>query len=227
VTIQACLAPDPVETVPQSLRGADVLLVASTGLAITILTESAYQRYRDTLQEVPPAVDTLPVDSVFLASGLIFGRHGTVTSLALVATSTASPRAPCRQVYSHHMFTARDCAAAPNELDCPCEDGSLFCGAPAIVELAPPAGIDVLVVPDSDPTLQALGTELAPDQPQVDGILGTAAMRSVELDLDYPHDRVLGRCTDATCTTRPELVVETDRTEIQNCIGVPAGGPIF
>ncbi len=238
VTVQACLAfdadisvpfnPATDEHVPQSLRGADVLLVASTALGISILSESAYQRYRDTLQETPPDVTALPVDSVFLPSGLVTGHRGTITNLALVAASSTTTRAPCRQVYSHHLFTDHDCAPleqgppVTGDFDCPCTTANsdqTFCGgAPAIIELTPAAGIDVLVVSDADPTLQALGTELSPDQPQVDGILGTAAMHDVELDLDYPHDRVLGRCTTTACSTRPELLIEDDRPEIQGCL---------
>ena len=87
---------------------------------------------------------------------------------------------------------------------------------PAIVELAPAAGLDVLVISDANPTLQALRTELRPDQPEVDGILGTNALRDLELDVDYPHNRAARALhrTDgsAGCVTRPALSESRDRT---------------
>ncbi len=88
---------------------------------------------------------------------------------------------------------------------------------PAVVEVA--TAIDVLIVPDSDPSLQALRTELRPDQAEVDGILGTDAIRTLELDIDYPNDRVLARCTAASCQTRPALALASDRTQVRGCLG--------
>src|SRR5204862_7118211 len=95
--------------------------------------------------------------------------------------------APCRQLYAHRLFSAlgpiqsADCAGSGqtggDQIDCPCKDGSSFCAVPATFELAPQGGVDVLVVDATEPTLQALRTELRPDQPEVDGILGTHVFR--------------------------------------------------
>ena len=83
---------------------------------------------------------------------------------------------------------------------------------------------DVLVVADDDPTIQALRAELRPDRPEVDGILGTQALATLELDLDYQHDRALGRCTDELqCVARPELSSTARRESINNCIAIPPG----
>ncbi|HEX7699945.1 MAG TPA: hypothetical protein VF403_04460, partial [Kofleriaceae bacterium] len=129
-----------------------------------------------------------------------------------------------------------DCTPAD---DCPCTVGDpnngTYCGVPAIIELAPPSGFDVLVVDDNDATLQALRTELRPDQPEVDGVLGTSAIRLLELDLDQPDNWMLARCqnpTDkTTCAVRPEILNAVPdeaafRTQIRNCIGpdtIPPG----
>ena len=220
ITLHTCLAPDPDPALPQSERGADVLLVASTGVGVTILGATAYERYRQSqahLASPPPPRAALPVDTVFLPSGLVTGNRGTLPSLALVGGSGANTRAPCRQVYAHHLMTERNCQDGD---DCPCDiTQSTFCPVPAIMELAPSGGFAVLVVDDTDPTLQALRTELRPDQPEVDGILGLDAMRLAELDIDYPHDRVLTRCASDRCTTRPELAAEGARTQIRGCLG--------
>ena len=82
----------------------------------------------------------------------------------------------------------------------------------------------MLVIPDDDPTLQALRAELRPDQPEVDGILGTGAMQAVQIDFDYPHARLLMRCDDPTsCVVRPELNNGSERTQVQGCIDGGAG----
>ncbi|MCW5801873.1 MAG: hypothetical protein KIT31_05755 [Deltaproteobacteria bacterium] len=221
VTLQTCAGFDAGPGVVQGRRGADLLLVASTGVAPTVIGLSAYRRYRNAVPSAP-AIEGQPDATVFLPSGPITGKSVTIPRLALVATSSSSPRAPCRQVYAHRLLTARDC---DGEEDCPCENGDQFCAIPAVLELQPPAGIDVLVIDDANPTLQALRTELRPDQPEVDGILGTQAIRDAELDIDYPHDRVLGRCaappTGATtdpCSARPALAERADRPQIQGCV---------
>jgi hypothetical protein len=222
ITLQACLGPepdldpDPTKRKPQSQRGADALLVMSTGIGISIIDEAAYERYRNAhVAAAPPTLDTLPVDSVFLPSGQVTGRRAKLAALTLVAASTANALAPCRQVYAHHLMAERDCTAAD---DCPCETTNTFCAVPAMLELTPPAGVDVLVVPDTEPTLQALRTELRPDQPEVDGLLGTDVLRAAEIDVDYPHDRLLGRCATSACATRPQLAQKDDRCQINRCI---------
>jgi hypothetical protein len=227
VTLQACLGPgapsDPTDpeapAPPQS--GADVLLVASTGIGASLLGESAYERYRVSQSQRPPEEQPLPLDMLtiehlVMPSGPVTGRKATIERIAFAAGTSSSSRAPCRQRYAHHLLAARDCL--PGE-DCPCTDGDKLCAVPAIVEIAPVDEVEVLVVPDSNPTLQALRTELRPDQPEVDGILGTQAMRGLELDVDYPHNRVLMRCTSPTeCWTRPALSQGEDRDQVQNCV---------
>jgi hypothetical protein len=109
--------------------------------------------------------------------------------------------------------------------DCPCKNGDAFCNVPAILELTPPGGIDVLVVDDTDPTLQALRTELRPDQPEVDGILGTNVLRGAEIDVDYPHDRLIARCPGGNCSARPGLALAQDVCQINRCITGSATAP--
>lgn len=218
VTIGACLGPDPSATVPQSKRGADVLLVASTAIGPTLLAQTAYDRYRMSQSVDIPASDTLPDDTELLPSGMITGKRASLPAMALVGGTSSNTRAPCRQVWASHLMIQRDCQAGD---DCPCPgdfSSDPFCPVPAVVELAPSGGIAVLVVSDTDPTLQALRTELRPDQPEVDGILGVDAIRLMELDLDYPHDRVLGRCAADRCTVRPELDSSDQRDDVQACL---------
>ncbi len=228
--LQTCLVPAPAGS-QQSVRGTDALLVASTGVGPTLLAESAYERFRDEQMlasgAAPPDYPLLPVATVTLSSGPITGFATTIPSLALVATSVTAPRSPCRQVYASHVLGSADCDLANPNFDCPCTSGSgAFCNVPAVTELVPPAGIDVLVISDDEPVLQALRTELAPDQADVDGILGTEAMLAPVIDADYPNNRMLMRCPRGTpgCTARPELDEESFRTQLQGCVGVDVLG---
>ncbi|MBA3459905.1 MAG: hypothetical protein H0T46_08085, partial [Deltaproteobacteria bacterium] len=63
VAIGACLGANPDPSVPQGERGADALLVASTGIGITILGETAYALYAIS-NKAAPALATLPTTTV-------------------------------------------------------------------------------------------------------------------------------------------------------------------
>ena len=220
LTLPACLGMRPDPALPQGQRGADALLVASTGVGITILGETAYERYRLAIPGTP-LLDSLPADTVYLPSGPIVGRRGVIDRLALVARSDSNPRAACRQVYASHFMLARSCDRAV-DVDCPCDGTATFCSTPAIHELTPAAGIDVLVVSDATPTLQALRAELRPEQAEVDGILGANALLTSEVDVDYPHNRILARCRvrdgSEGCMARPGLAESRDRTQNRGCL---------
>jgi hypothetical protein len=206
----------------------------STSIGTSILGAAAYQRYV-LAHPGAPTFDALPDGSVYLPSGKINGKRATIDRIALVGTTSSNALSPCRQLYAHRLLSALG-PIDPSELDgcltqtgermyqfaSPCKDGSSFCPVPAMLELTPSTGIDVLVVDDTDPTLQALRTELRPDQAEVDGILGTELLSGAELDIDYPHDRVLARCTGKGCSTRPQLAQQNDRCAINRCMkGLP------
>jgi hypothetical protein len=219
IAIDTCIAPNPSALVPQRERGLDALLVLSTAIGPSLLSESTYARYRQ-LDPTVAELDVLPQHTVLLPSGPVSGRLTELPSIALVGNLGSNPRAPCRQVYAHHLLTRRDCARGD---DCPCGTDR-FCPVPAIVELAPPLRIPVLIVPDANPTLLALRTELRPDRPEVNGILGTDALHALELDIDYPHDRLLARCIDrASCSARVTLAEPASRRWILGCLGDTPG----
>jgi hypothetical protein len=236
VTLQACLGADPTQDT-LAATGGDALLVASTGIGMTLLGETAYERYRHAalrripaLSTPPLALEELPAASVYLPSGLVEGRRATIDRLALAAASSSSNRAPCRQVYTHHQLLLPP--EERNGEDCPCDGCVPFCSVPAVVELTPTAGgltpddgLEVLVVPADNATLQALRAELRPDQPEVDGILGANALALAEFDIDYPHNRVLARCPppaapadSGECVTRPALAEAADCPRVSSCI---------
>jgi hypothetical protein len=195
--------------------GADLLLVLSTGVGRTILGRSAYERWRAS-QGLPPTAppEPPPTNWVMLPSGRIEGVAETIGSLSLVANRGTDARGPCRDVWANKRAEA-DCTG---ELECPCT--SAFCAAPSVLDLRPATPIDVLVVPDESPVLQSLRTELRPDEAEVDGILGTDVLRSAQIDVDYPSNRVLARCApgDATCWAWPQITSASARCAVASCI---------
>jgi hypothetical protein len=223
IAIDTCVVPRPARPITQSRRGVDALLVLTTAIGPSLLSVTAYNRLRELDPTMLPS-EALPQQTIFLPSGPLVGGVASVPSLALVSNSESNPRAPCRQMWASHLLALRDCQLGD---DCPCA-GENFCGVPAVVELAPAAGISVLVIPDGEPTLQALRTELRPDRPEVDGILGTQALDALELDIDYVHDRLLARCVDrATCGARAALPNREARAYVNGCLGDMPGPIIF
>ncbi|HEY5924831.1 MAG TPA: hypothetical protein VIV11_24290 [Kofleriaceae bacterium] len=221
IALDACIAPHPARLLTQSARGVDALFVLSTAIGTSMIGFTAYERIRQLDPSMLP-IDQLPEHTIFLPSGPVAGALATLPSIALVSNSGSNPRAPCRQMWASHLLAARDCE--PGD-DCPCTD-AVFCGVPALVELKPPFGISVLIVPDTEPTLHALRTELRPDRPEVDGILGTEALAALELDIDYAHDRLLARCVDRmTCGARVAMPTREFRTYVNSCLG-DMPGPI-
>lgn len=221
IAIDACIAPRPARLITHAARGLDILLVLSTAVGPSMLSENAYEKYRE-LDPAQPPIESLPEHTVFLPSGPVVGHLTSLPSIALVSNSGSNPRAPCRQMWASHLLAERDCRLGD---DCPCS-GENFCGVPALVELAPAARIPIVIVPSSDPTLQALRAELRPDRPEVDGILGTDALAALELDIDYTHDRLLARCVDrTTCGARAALPNREARAYVNGCLG-DMPGPI-
>jgi hypothetical protein len=223
VAIDACLDPKPERPgLLESGRGTDALLVLSTGIGPSLLGESAYERYRET-HPLAPASAALPPRTVFLPSGPITGGVALIPSIALVSNWSSNPRPPCRQVTVNHLMTTQHCVI--DDVECPCNTPDVFCPAPALVELKPVAQIEMIVVPDSDSTLQALRTELRPDRPEVDGILGASAIFDLELDIDPQHGRLFGRCSGdtTTCKARPQVPDSKAVAPAQACMGTDPG----
>ncbi len=229
VPLRACLAYAPSAaddlaslTTPS---GTDALLLLATGLGPSVLTESAYTRYRlgtERDEAVPDATpyELLPVGILQLPSGPTEARLASVPRLSLVGRVNPG-RGPCDERRASRIMRARgscrraDPIAAPDldpTLDfgpeCPCLDGDLECKAGASVSLDPEQPLAVAILPDEHPVIQALRAELRPEQSEIDGLLGLTALRGTQFTVDYPHQRMLFRCADAPTTC---LAVTGDR----------------
>ncbi len=213
VALGVCLSPDP-DAARMEDRGVDAALVLSTGVGLSILGRARYDAWARATGG--PDYVTLPPATALLPSGPVEGRLGRIDRLAIVGTSTA-PRGACREVFAHHLLAARDCVPEDGE-DCPCTEGT-SCRVAAIAELNPAAPIEVVVVEDEHPLLQALRAELRPEQPEIDGVLGVNALSTTAFDVDYPDNRLLLRCVAAGCVARPALVSDrSTRDTVARCI---------
>jgi len=200
--------------------GTDLLLLFSTAVSSTIISESAYIRYQASTDpaDMVPALADLPTTTIYLPSGSVTGRAATLPRLALVGEAS-DLRGPCKELFANHMMSGNQCAERVTISDavCPCHSGR-FCRAGAALELNTP--IDVVVISDLDDVLQALRNELRPGLAEADGILGVGALDPVVLDLDYPNNRMLARCADTTsCTARPEVRNRDSLPPIEACLG--------
>jgi hypothetical protein len=229
IVVEACMGPSTSLAQAPSKRGADALFVISTGLGANIMSESAYLRYADGTTATVPDLASLPDTTVQIVSGPIAGRLGGVSGLAIVATAPKNPRGPCNEnVASTYVERADPNNICPIDVaNCPCADQGRACTVPAVLRLSAGAFRDTIpfvIVPDADPVLQALRAELRPLVGEIDGIIGTNVLESTELDIDYPHDRLLWRCNDPSmCQARPQLDGITHQDDLKACIaGAPA-----
>ena len=205
----------------------------STGLPITLVSESFHARYLDRCTRLDIACDTTlgAPEILHLASGPITVRRTTLMGLTLVS-EFSDKRGPCEELYTNAFMhrcgdfprsvrccgddsTARACV--DGALPCPCEDERTFCpaAAAAMLDRTFPAA----VIADSQPLLQALRDELRPALPELDGILAPSAVEPLEIDMDYPNNRVILRCDPGhpdPCSILPAVINDDTRDRIQD-----------
>ena len=212
--------PDPqdpeADIVRVSAVGTDLQLAISTAIGPSLMTEEAYRRYSSSSEDVP-VFETLEATTVFLPSGAIQGRRAQVPFLALTGDIGADSdgRGPCRELYANaRMRISRSCA--DSAVDCPCPDNEKSCKAAAAVELNHP--IDVVIVDSRLALLQALRDELRPGVPELDGVLGVQALKTLQVEFDFPNKRLLMRCKElGTCTTRPQVTNQNTLSTLDEC----------
>ena len=200
--IGACL--DVADAPVDEERGTDAVMLVATGTGVSVLSESAYDRYARA--SGAPALSALPAAVLHLASGPAEVRMAEVGRMALVGrlTEEGSERGSCRELHLNRLMSENACEdPASGVARCPCPDGDTFCRTAAAIELDGP--LQVAVVADSHPLLQSLRDELRPEQAEVDGLIGTAALAPLRVELDYPNGRLVMRCRAGGCATRPAV----------------------
>jgi len=208
--------------------GTDLLLLLSTGLGPSVISETAYARYYQNLNAfclrvpdrcgdepdqlaLPLLYSELPAQCLHLPSGPTVARVTTMRRVAMTGNS-ARARGPCEERRAARIMNlVGDCSEVTL---CPCEDNKSSCKADATVDLQPADNIPVAVLPDTHPLLQGLREELRPGLAEIDGLLGLDAFHELMLDIDYTGSRLLVQCGEPstprpTCIAYPEVAVET------------------
>jgi hypothetical protein len=215
--VGACM--DDADAPEDEERGTDALMLVSTGLGVSVLASSAYERYAAASDA--PALDELPAATLYLPSGAASVRLGRIGSLALVGSlgnatgDDDEDRGPCRELFLNRVMSTRACEDQ-GQGPCPCPNQAQFCSTAAAVDLD--RSIDVAVLDDGHPLLQALRDELRPEAPELDGILGTQALAPLRLELDYFNDRMVMRCmAGEECETLPAVRNQATLPALEAC----------
>ena len=195
--------------------GTDALFVLSTGIGPSIIDTTAYQRYclAPHLPRAGRSCRRPPCSCRRARSPAAWPRSTTWPwSGCRRATRGARARTSTPATSWSRTTAASPAARAP---------AARCAGRRPRSSSVPP--LDVVVVPDDEPVIQALRAELRPDQAEVDGILGTDALAALQLDLDYPDGRALARCGAGVdpriCKVRPALFSGSYKARVLACVG--------
>ncbi len=212
LVVRACAAPsafvreDPLPTACCSgderalATGVDLSLVLATGTGPTILGRSAWARIEERLP-TPPARRRAPLRLATIATP-IDAEWAMLPRLALVdreAEVTSDP-GPCvelgraRRLEQVAFSQAQNAEHAACVLPCdqdPNTNRKALNGA-GYLELGD--AIEVAIIDDREPLLQTLRQQIRPEGPEVNGVLGAAALRNARLELDYSSERIVAAC---------------------------------
>ena len=169
-------------------------------------------------------VDALPTTTLFLPGSIspngVTVHTSTVNGLAIAdrgGHNDDNPaRGACLEWRASRIMTGSFCSDAmtkPTASDagvqvppsCPCANNVAACAVGPSLETR--RVLDVVIVEDADPVLQSLRDELRPTLADLSGLIGTQALASAVLDIDYPNGRTVASCSssDSTCFVRPAI----------------------
>ncbi|MCS6916043.1 MAG: hypothetical protein RMK29_03750 [Myxococcales bacterium] len=204
--------------------GVSVRLLLSTALPGLVLSQSAFARLRgqseaEALLTTPAVALQMPGHPPELAHRVTLGRAGG-TALALV--SRERHLSPCeelarsrRQRFGLPRLASEGCLQGCMQAAClvnlgrdpaqqprrcgfggvspelACDD--LRAPVASVIEIDGPLS-EVLVVADSARLLQAVNADLRSSSAQVDGVIGVALLERLELEIDYPAQRIAAHC---------------------------------
>ena len=173
--------------------GVELALVVSTGIGGVLISESAWSRINPASAISPSVPATgVPIFHPGYATAII-GRPATLPSLALVNLESDSSRDPGACVELGRARRTELVALSESESSSvahcaePCDrdpkDSGKGVASAAYVELT--QGIEVFIIPDNSAILQAIRAEIRPEGPEIDGLLGASALKSLRIELDY------------------------------------------
>jgi hypothetical protein len=259
VVLRGCAAPEPFSPTVQpkaccsrgdeitNATGVDLALLLATGVGPMVLTQSAFARIAATLPTPPTMTDGPLLVATWPAT--IPAQWTTLPRFALVDGGEPPPtgdEGPCVDLgRARRLEWASAQTVAAGELETPfaphppvaaCVQGcdtdpnetTLALNSAAYIEIG--GAIPVAVVLDSEPYLQALRFDIRPEGPDIDGVVGAAALGAARLELDYLSDTptAIFSCELNTprdqCYTAARCPRLPDNNHLHLCFGLPAHG---
>ncbi len=259
VVLRACAAPRvfvPTETRQTcctrgdefenpNTTGVDLALLLATGVGPMVLSQSAWLRVAASL----PAVPVMTAAPLFVATWPvpIDAEWSTLPRFALVdgfEPPSSGDEGPCVDLGRSRRieWTAAQAVAAgatpsaPHAATSACvqpcdtdpSETSLALNSAAYLEIG--GAVPVAVVDDAEPFLQSLRFDIRPEGPDIDGLVGAAALGAARLELDYLNDtpRAIFSCEpnvprDA-CYAAARCPRLPDNDHEHLCFGLPAHG---
>ncbi len=218
--------------------GVDLSLLLATGVGPMVLSQSAWNRVAAQMPAVP-AMSSAPLlvatwPTPIAATWTTLPRYALVDGFDPPSTGDEGPcvdlgrsrRIEWTAVQTANMQEAHPAVAAcvqPCDTD-PSEPSEALSSA-AYIELG--GAIPVAIVADEEPFLQALRFDIRPEGPDIDGLVGAAALGAARLELDYLSDqpRAIFSCEpdvarDA-CYVAARCPRLPDHDHLHLCFGLP------
>jgi hypothetical protein len=179
--------------------------------------------------EATPGHSVLPADPderIHLpAGGFMDVRLGTIPTAAFVHDESVT-RGPCQELVASRVMERQGCQDA-DAANCVCGTEQA-CAAGGSIEIGHVfegqtrgPEIQVGVIEETHPMIQAVRTELRPKVADIDGFLGMDILGELIVDLDYPHDRLIARCVapeEGHCLVRPRIGNLEERQLLCSCL---------
>jgi hypothetical protein len=219
--------------------GADLSLLLATGVGPMVLSQSAWARVSALLQ-TPPAMTSAPLlvatwPTPIAATWTTMPRYALVDGFDPPSTGDEGPCVDlgrARRIEWTEAQIASTGQAQPAVGACvqPCDTDPSQTGeslnSAAYIELG--GAIPVAVVDDAEPFLQALRFDIRPEGPDIDGLVGAAALGAARVELDYINDtpRAIFSCEQAAshdaCYAASRCPRLPDHDHKHLCFGLPA-----
>jgi hypothetical protein len=240
---EACCARGD-EITPPRATGVDLSLLLATGVGPMVLSQSAFARVAAQLAPTPAmtaapllvatwptpiAAEWTTLPRFALVDGFeppSTGDEGPCVDLGRArriewSVAQQAPPAGSTEVHAPVAACVQPCDTDPSET-------SEALSSAAYIELG--GAVPVAVVDDAEPFLQSLRADIRPEGPDIDGLVGAAALGAARLEVDYLADtpRVIFSCevgasTD-TCYTAARCPRLPDQSSLHLCFGLPASG---
>ncbi|HVR62607.1 MAG TPA: hypothetical protein VMU50_11940 [Polyangia bacterium] len=219
--------------------GANVALLLATGVGPMVLGESAWARVVAALAGASPSTSTpaLAGAPLLLATWPtpISARWTVIPRLALVNMETNADNDPgaCVELGRSRRIEWMErrqvdnpaLAACVQPCDADTQSSTKAQNSAAYLEIG--NGIPVAVISDDEPWLQGLRSDVRPEGPDLDGVLGAGALGPAHVEIDYrsnPH-RLITSCDGAAradCFAAGRCPRLPDQSQTHVCFGLAA-----